>query len=657
MSRLLAVLLALTDLTLVSSPAHAAARTPVELTIHASASKVAAGDQVTIYGKARHADLRTRVQLQSRVAGVWTRVQGQRISNTRHYSFTVAPPRGFQHYRVVTVRRTHQKVFRSPAVDVAGTWQPSLALTGTPTLHQDGTQWVQLSGNVTDGPDFAVVDLQSRSLSSTWGTVTTFTPTDGTFGMEVPRSPRQLYRAVLHATGVTPEVESMVADSQASPYVLDLGHETEVDFSPTATTATVLLRDVLQGQEVTLVISDHASDDPWQASMQAPDLTEVGHVGSNCLCTDSPAIQFTAQESGTYEIHLVTDQDFMTLDLTASAAIELQLVQDGPAESYSTSVRGQEVIATFHADAGDAFVVVDPNSGASDLATDALGEPDGTTLAPLVRRDHSRGYDPIYLADQTGTYTYRYSLNVNIGTGSIRILRAAQTTATVDGDPVSVQVDTPGHVSLVWADLAAGDVVSAANVDSNNAQVLQNQGEEGYLPEIVGQGGERLVVVRCCTTDLGPAIIRAGSPLELDADVDGDPPSFDVTGWGLRAVDVTFSGSEGQVVEPYSTSNLNLYEPKLYDADGTLVTRIDQDAWVLPADGRYLMRTYLYSPEPGTIGLRTVPVVDVPTDGSATTVTLSHGDGLALGRLVAPAGTRSTRRCRRWTTASTRTGS
>jgi hypothetical protein len=536
----------------------------------------------------------------------------------------------------VTVRRTHQPAVGSSTVVVTVTWQPGVTLTATPVVHEDDTQWLQLAGAVTDGPEDPVVDLQSIPAGgSTWSTVATYTPELGSFSAEVPRTPRAYYRAVLRPTSATPEVESVPVDSEAAPLALTLGHTVGVSLTPYVQTGTLLV-DLTQGQRVTLAVHDSPADEGWNSSVVAPDLVEVATLGSHCACDGAyHATRFTAPLTGTYRIQVSTGENWLDLDFTASVPVHVQLDQDGPAEPYASSVQGQEVAATFHADAGDAFSVVVP--GSPDLAWRML-EPDGTELTALVPQDHSHGYDAIYLADQTGTYTLRNSPSTTVGTGSVQVVHAAQTTIAVDGDPASIQVVAPGRVSLVWADLEAGDVV---NLDHDagtvSAQVLSGTSGQGYLPEVVGEAGERLVVVRCCTTDqTGPVRVKAGSPVELTGDVDGDPAAYDLTAWLRRGVDMTFTGTAGQAVDPVSDASRGSWT--LYDPQGSVIRSIS-GAYVLPADGTYVLRNFLTTYGPGAVGLRSVPVADVPTDGTPTTLTLVQGDGVALGKITAPPGT------------------
>ena len=125
MTRLLSVLLVLAGLGLVAPPAHAA----VSATINASATTVRDGSTVTFTGRAVEARLGSVVRLQHRrLDGSWAVVASKKLVETRRYSFTTTPPRGYQRYRVVMPRQLGHPYAASPALTIQVTWHPGVTL-------------------------------------------------------------------------------------------------------------------------------------------------------------------------------------------------------------------------------------------------------------------------------------------------------------------------------------------------------------------------------------------------------------------------------------------------------------------------------------------------------------------------------------------------
>jgi hypothetical protein len=633
------VLLALTGLTLVSSPdAHAAVQHHVELSIGTSATTVNEGQPVTVRGKARHGVAKTRVQLQHRSSGMWEAVATQRVSDTLHYSFLVTPARGHQRYRTVTLARRHQPWAHSVAVSVAVRWQPTISVTAAPVTVDDGSQWVDITGQVHDGPTPATVEIEYADAGLTtagdplvWHTLEVVHPDgDAPFTIRESRDNGYEYRLVLDETDVTDGATSSTVTHRDPAFVLPMNGGLLLHNLPAADSDTVAIDvDLQAGQNVTLAWLAGGGN-WWHGVLKDPSGTVVGQFTDTCSCNYN-TLQLTAAQTGTYRIDADIDAQQGDLSIWASVPKVVKTTLDAvlPVDG---DVPGQTVDLTFPAAVGDAFTVADATDNWThrDVRT-----PGGSAMSNWL--SHTIVSADIYRAEDAGTYTVRYTADGAVHAGTVRLLEARQETAVVDGDPVTVDIDDPARIGLVWGDLDGGDVMSVVT-DLDHTELKDT--EYGLSPTLPGVPGKHLVIVSTPFVNVtGSATVRAGSPLELTADVDGEPASYDLSGWMPRGVDLSFTGTAGEAVEPASSTDLYLDRPTLYDGQGEVVTGVGVSAWVLPADGTYVMRTYLHTNGPGTMGIRSVPIVDVATDGSDATLTLTHGDGSALGRLVAPAGT------------------
>lgn len=640
LSAFLVALLVMTGVATVSRSAYADA-TPrvltirVDVTISSTRTALTEGDSVIVSGRARHAELGTWVKLQRRVAGVWQAAgMRQRISDRRRYLFTFNPPRGHQRYRVVTIARRHQPAANSLAIPLSVSWQPSVTATGTPVTDSEGSQWVDITGQVLDGPSNATVELRRLDWSTGQAVTLQVLHPDGATPFSVQRQTRDqgyTYELVLDATPLTFEASSSVVDDGAPPFVLPLNGGLRLQNLPEsgdAVAAEVGL-DLQAGQQVSVAGSESAL---WDADVRDPAGGHVTTLHGICSCTVT-STTFTAATTGRYLLDLQTYTANLTVQLWASTPKVIDTNLDADPVSVTGDIPGQTVDLRFPVDADQAFTLADnPDNWTSRVVRDPAGSALTTWISRnVVHRD-------LYHATDSGTFGVEYtSSNGVVDAGPVRLLSATQQTATLDGAPIQVDIDDPARIGLVWAQLNSGDVLSVKS-GLDTTEMIQTNGSFG--PTAPGIAGKHVVVVQsCCVNATGSATVRAGSPLPLTATIDGDPASYDLTGWAVRAVDLTFTGANGQVVERAASPASSLDTSQLYDPSGNPLTPIAHGAYQLPADGTYLLRTYFHTAGTGNVGVRSVPVTDVPTDGTPTIVTLAHGDGVALGAITAPPGT------------------
>lgn len=224
MSRVLAIVLFLTGLSLVAPPAHAA----VSVTISASPSTLVVGGQTVIKGKVVNAKPGSVVKLQRKVDGTWRAVTSKQVWSARTYSFAIKPTRGVHTYRVVKPRQLGQPYAASPTVKVTVTGPLSVTISASPTSLTVGST-TTISGKAVNGLPGSVVQLQHR-VDGSWQQVASkkvwsartysfvVTPAEGGHSYRVvkPRQLGQPYAASpAAAVQVIPAAPELVVNSSA----------------------------------------------------------------------------------------------------------------------------------------------------------------------------------------------------------------------------------------------------------------------------------------------------------------------------------------------------------------------------------------------------------------------------------------------------------
>lgn len=635
MSRVLVALLAFVGLTFVASPVTPAlAGEPVVVTLVASTTSVAEGAAVTFHGKARHALPGTRVRLQRRVAGRWAAASTrQRVSATRGYSFRLSPPRGRQTYRVVTVARSLQRSVHSGRVSVVVHWQPSLTLAAEPVTDA-GHQYVDITGTVHNGPPGQEVDVQTRFIEgpdepSAWYTTQILSPVGATpFTVRESREQAMEYRLRLAPTSFTPEVLSTVVDDATPPFVLPLDSGLTLTKAPRGTVVRV---PATQGDEVTLVAGP--------VTVTAPSGQVVAHTDAACGCS---VVRFTAPATGDYLMRLDSSiVDSATVYASTPKVIDLQ--EGDTAPHVTGDFPGQQVDLRFGATQGAAFTFPELTRCCDHVGRELIDH-NGDAVAPWFPRSGPQPSWAVYRADATGTYRYRFTPydRDTIGSfsafpGDVTVLPAVQLSASVDGPPVTAPVIATDQAVIVSVDLGAEDIENVTTTNSTGTP-----GDVGVAPRPLGASLVQRLPQVLLHWAPGPGTMTFSflSPLEAAATVDGSPTQIDASAVRQRYVDVSFSGTAGQIV--LFTTDAGFCCPTVTDPQGQQLSYFGGHFWELPADGDYVLHLFSSNFGNGNVSLTTVPTTDVPADGTPVTLSVDDPFQFSAARITAAPGTHLT---------------
>jgi hypothetical protein len=634
-SRLLAVVLALTGLALVATPdAHATTRRSVVLTIHLSDPKIAEGESVTIHGKARHADPRTRVVLQRRSAGAWRQVgKRHRLLVTQAYSFSLTPSRGLSRYRVVTLERPDQPVARSTAVGILVTWQPTVDIAAVPVTHDDGSRWLELTGHVRDGTYGQVVDLEYGLEGEWWQVDQTFHPTGSqAFSAEVSREGGYDFRFVVRPSAFTTEAVSAMVTSSDPPFVVPLNSALDFTFHHDA----VVTIPVSAGDEVTLDGTWWTgSGGSWSAAVTQPSGASAGTLGNGNGC-GCGVVKLVADQDGEVRLSFGTEGT-MAVHLIVTTPKIVGMSVDGDAKLVEGDLAGQEVEVKFDVTAGQPFTL----SGLYDVNEPTeIRASDGTAPHTWVAPDQMGG---VYLFNPPKDDTWTLRLSPRFGgfvpDHRIELLSVQTETATVDAPETSTTFDRTGRFALFRVDLADGDAITYGGAGAS-VKFYTFDAATGHPPPAWPVTGQVMVLA---TGGAGmTASVAADSPVETEVSVDGAPTAYSPNGQRGRYYDLVFHGSAGQMVEPGMTGDdydlVGVIGP---DGSRAKVLFASPEIYLLPADGTYRMRFLARGNggQGGTAVVESVPQVPLPQDGTATTLTMPGPDRYVVGKITAPVGT------------------
>lgn len=228
MPRLLALIVMLTGLTFVGSPAQAA----VSVTITASPASLVVGSTTRIAGKAVNAKPGSIVKLQRRTGGVWRDITSVKVWSARTYSFRIAPPTGFHYYRVIKPRQFGQPYAASPAVKLTVKWRPVISAVAQGRVDSAADAWItDISGTASQ---LASEDLQvQRKVDGVWkptGDLTTV-GADDNFRHQIIGAPKgTAYRFVAPAAGLRAAAASngIVVSGEVATPVITLSAEAEI---------------------------------------------------------------------------------------------------------------------------------------------------------------------------------------------------------------------------------------------------------------------------------------------------------------------------------------------------------------------------------------------------------------------------------------------
>lgn len=141
----------------------------LSVTIKAVPTTLMVGETSAISGRAVEAKPGSTVNLQRRIDGVWTTTKSRRVSDTRTYSFTVQPLKGYQHYRVVKPRQLGQPAAASSEVRLTVQWLPTITRNVEYQVDTDTGDVTTTAWGVTTGlPAGAHLIREVKQSDGTW---------------------------------------------------------------------------------------------------------------------------------------------------------------------------------------------------------------------------------------------------------------------------------------------------------------------------------------------------------------------------------------------------------------------------------------------------------------------------------------------------------
>ncbi|MFL6048689.1 MAG: S8 family serine peptidase [Gaiellales bacterium] len=395
-------------------------------------------------------------------------------------------------------------------------------------------------------------------------------------------------------------------------------------------------------------------------------------AASKTLSTGSAFIDsLTLQQSGSYVVRvhpLQAGGGSMTIQLfnvpsDATAAIS----PGGPAVTLTTTVSGQNAVASFTGTAGRR-VALATSSSISFLKTIIIG-PGGTQLAGPLYTSAGNGFIDTVTLPSDGTYTIMADPQ-DERTGPVTLTLydvPADVTSTISpgGPPASATTTAAGQNALFAFSGVAGRRVSLGVSSSYRllkTSILNPDGTVLAGPGYTGAGSSfvdaaTLKQTGTYTVVADPQDVGTGSVSYTLYDVPADPTAatsvaappvtLTTTVPGQNA-SVMFTGAAGQSVSvSYSTSGMAATSVTLVAPSGATIAYGSGgfiDAIALPAPGTYTVRI---DPQGAAVGSATVQVLGVPVDltGSIAVggapLTLSLGGGQNAGITFAgAAGTR-----------------
>ena len=624
------------------SPANAVGR--VEVTVNASRTSMTYGERVVLRGRAWNAPSGARARLERQSGGIWTRVASQRLNDERRYRFTLTPPAGSLSYRVKATSARGRTLDVSRVVFLAverADSGASITFTTESVTLEDGSNWLDITGQVHGGPATGVVDVQSTdrdpSTPTSWTTQQSKEVAGDTpFTVRVSRDQGVDYRLLLENSDNYAETVSSTITASNPAYILPLNSTLALHLLRGGTDATAAVVAIPASGEDAITIA--FLDDPgsgFTATVVSPSGLEVGKIEHpyGCECSPRMYLGFTANENGKYLVRIQYPGSIYQLRLSASTIKAVPLTVDGPDIDTDSDFAHQPVDITFHAEAGQAFRLED---GCGSCVPAFFTGPDGLQVRPWIQPGQLlENPMTLYRAEQTGTYRIYYEDGRPFGAPDLNVVAVTFQPGTVDGEPTTVAFDRPGRVRIVTADLEPGD--TAYRVDGDDPLNYSLIDASTQLRDWHGTPGPHYFVL---TGQPGTtATLDLNSRQLLDAQVDGAAVTFDGSAYRFREVDTQFTGTAGQVVELPATG---LGDESLIDPDGHHVADIGllntHRPYQLPVDGTYTLRAYETYGQSGSVSVKSVPVTEIPGDGTSTTLTVSEPGGVALGHVAASEG-------------------
>jgi hypothetical protein len=131
--------------------AQSSAEATLTVSLSAQPSTYVEGGSTRLSGTADGAKLGSVVKLQKKRADSWTTIAQRTLRDSRAFSFTVSPARGYHTYRVAKDRQLGQPRVVSRSVVVTVTWRPTIAVTSTGALDPAGDVWITTVKGTTTG--------------------------------------------------------------------------------------------------------------------------------------------------------------------------------------------------------------------------------------------------------------------------------------------------------------------------------------------------------------------------------------------------------------------------------------------------------------------------------------------------------------------------
>jgi hypothetical protein len=158
------------------------------------------------------------------------------------------------------------------------------------------------------------------------------------------------------------------------------------------------------------------------------------------------------------------------------------------------------------------------------------------------------------------------------------------------------------------------------------------------------EGGTYHLVVTARATNPDIAV-SVTSPLHLDATVDGPSVDADIGRYAERMVWTHFSGEAGRIISLDDEATVGSWSGRsLYGPDGEFIKRVGwtRAAWRLPATGEYVLRSFGWDHLVGSVALSTAEQVEMPADGTPTTMAVDEPGEIVVAHADVPMGSQLT---------------
>ncbi|WP_109506961.1 hypothetical protein [Nocardioides speluncae] len=600
--------------------------TALVITLIADKTTMMADEWLHVSGTTIGARLDSQVNLQVLSSeGVWTTVSHFDERPTRDYSMETRLAPGYQYVRVMMPRQLGQPSVVSPTLRITVRRNPKLVATADFESVWPDRQQISLTGAVTEGPASAVLAME-RLDGEVWERLESRAVAAGAeVTFEDTAAPGRQYRLRLLPTTLTTGQTSRIFANTAATYVMTLNSALEIrSIQPTTGAAAQIRVEVAAGERVEVV---KRSDVGHSARVYSPSGEVVAGFTEG-------AARFTARESGTYLIEISDWAREGSLQLWLSTPKVVETTVDDPGFVVDTDRAGQSVEVRIDASATEFFTLL---AEATTGETQVLYDGDGTVVKPLLPAVQ-RYREAVYRSNG-GTYTLRifpsYHEPFDV---AVRALSATLLAGNVNGDTVEAVVADPHRVALIEFERPAERVTLGYECEGDcNVEVFDAATGE---PSPAGDG-RSIVAVSGYDERLPTALVQLTTPLHLDATVGGEPVDIDLTGYYRREVALHFRATQGQVIAARQTHSAgDTYRPELTLAGVTVPNylRTWRGLWAIPADDEYTMTLTGFRGYTGTLAVETAERLELPGDGTPTTVEIDEPGETIVARIPMPAG-------------------